>query len=203
MKKNNYDVIRNRLEYARKNKNLSLEEVGKALKVHKTTVSRWEKGQTEKIQLPVFEMLAKLYNVNAMWLMGYDVPMYIQSQSLEDKLLKLGKYMEENNLTQINLIPIYDQINLNSNWKNNPTGYTPFDAKIQGCPEDKSYFYYKISNNNMNIEKNSYILIEDTADIDINDIILYSIDNKNIELGIYKLNLKQEKNFVILGKYIK
>ena len=55
----------------------------------------------------------------------------------------------------------------------------------------------------MNIEKGSYVLIEDTQEIEINDIILYSIDNKTINIGIYKLNLKQEKNFIVLGKYIK
>lgn len=203
MEQNNYDIIKNRMEYARKKNNLSLDEVGKKMGVHKTTVSRWEKGKTGKIQLPVFEMLAKIYDVNVMWLMGYDVNMERSSQQTEDKFLKLSKYLEENNLDKINLIPLYDSIDLTADWKNNPTGYTPFDAKVQGCPEDKEYFYYKIYENNMNIEKGSYVLIEDTQEIEINDIILYSIDNKTINIGIYKLNLKQEKNFIVLGKYIK
>lgn len=36
---------------------------------------RWENGETEKIKLPIIETLAKYYNVNPVWLMGYDVPM--------------------------------------------------------------------------------------------------------------------------------
>lgn len=203
MENENYNVIRNRLEYARKNNHLSLEEVGKFLGVHKTTVGRWETGHTEKIQLSVFEALSNLYNVNTMWLMGYDVPMKRQNESLENKLSELNICMQKNNLQNILLVPVFNKINLKINWKNSPDGYTPFDFKIQNCLETNKYFYYKISENSMNIEKDSYILVEDTEDVNINDIILYSIDNKTIELGIYKLNLKQEKDFIILGKYIK
>ena len=112
MEQNNYDIIKNRMEYARKKNNLSLDEVGKKMGVHKTTVSRWEKGKTGKIQLPVFEMLAKIYDVNVMWLMGYNVNMERSSQQTEDKFLKLSKYLEENNLDKINLIPLYDSIDL-------------------------------------------------------------------------------------------
>ena len=43
--------------------------------VHKSTVLRWENGETEKIKLPIIETLASFYNVNPTWLMGYDVPM--------------------------------------------------------------------------------------------------------------------------------
>lgn len=123
--------------------------------------------------------------------------------STENKLLKLDKYMDENNLDEIIFIPVFDIIDLkNENWQSTPTGFTPFDFKVQNCNENKNYFYYKISNNSMDIEKGSYILIEDTQKVNINDIILYSINNR-IELGIYKLSLKQEKDFKILGKYIK
>lgn len=122
--------------------------------------------------------------------------------SSENKLLQLQKYMEEKNLDEIALIPVFDDIDLKDNWQTNPTGYTPFDFKIQNCFEDRNYFYYKISDNSMNIEIDTYILIEDTQDVNINDIILYSLNNK-IDLGIYQITLKKEKNFKILGKYIK
>lgn len=203
MKEINYKIVGQRLEYARNQKEISLEDAGQYIGVHKSTILRWENGSTKKIALPILESLANFYNVSPAWLVGLDVPMEKQSEELEDKLLKLNNYMEENNINSIKLIPIFDNINLNNNWKKHPTGYTPFDAKIQGCPENRDYFYYKISENSMNIEKDTYVLIENTNNIDINDIILYSIDNKNIELGIYKLNLKQEKKFIVLGKYIK
>lgn len=67
-------IVSQRMVYTRKKKNLTLEEVGQALNVHKSAVLRWENGQVRKIKLPIIESLARLYNVNAVWLMGYDVP---------------------------------------------------------------------------------------------------------------------------------
>lgn len=84
MNKINYEEVRKRLEFARKNSGISLEDAGKILGVHKTTIQRWEKGKTEKIQLPIFEKLAEMYNVNTMWLMGYDVPMKRTSNTIND-----------------------------------------------------------------------------------------------------------------------
>ena len=147
-------------------------------------------------------LISQALHVSPSWLLGFDVPMEKQSDELENKLIKLDNYMKENNLNQIALIPIYDNIDLTIDWKNVPIGYTPLDFKVQKCSENKNYFYYKIDNNSMNIEQGTYILIEDTQDVNVNDLILYSANN-HIELGIYKLSLEQELDFKILGKYIK
>lgn len=197
-----HDSIKNRLNKAILIRNIKPVELSKKTGISKSSLSEYIKGTHEPKRTTIY-ILAEALNVSPAWLLGFDIPMEKQSEELENKLVKLNNYMEENNINSIKLIPIFDNINLNDNWKKHPTGYTPFDAKIQGCPENKDYFYYKISENSMNIEKDTYVLIENTNNIDINDIILYSIDNKNIELGIYKLNLKQEKNFIVLGKYIK
>lgn len=202
MKNTNFKKIGQRLKSARESKQITLEDAGKKIGVHKSTVLRWENGETEKIKLPILETLADYYEVNIQWLLGHDAPIK-DIYDLNSKLEKLDNYMEKNNLDNIALIPVYDNINLKSNWKCNPVGHTPLDFKIQNCSEGKDYFYYKISQNSMNIEVNTYILIEATSDVNINDIILYSLDNIHIELGIYKISLQQEKNFLILGKYIK
>ena len=75
MEKRNFKEISFRLKQSRESNNITLEEAGQKVGVHKSTVLRWENGETEKIKLPVLEALASLYNVNTMWLMGYDVPM--------------------------------------------------------------------------------------------------------------------------------
>lgn len=196
------DTFANRLNLALKRRNMKATELSLKTGISKSSLSEYLKGKYEAKQTAIY-LISKVLDISPSWLLGLDVPMEKQTDELENKLLKLNNYMDENNLNSIKLIPIFDDINLKVDWINHPTRYTPFDAKIQGCPEDRNYFYYKISENSMNIEKDSYILIEDTTDIDINDIILYSIDKKNIELGIYKLNLKQEKDFIVLGKYIK
>ena len=196
------ETFAKRLDFAMKKRNIKSVELHEKTGISESLISKYLSGNANARQKKLLS-ISKVLDVNPVWLMGYDIPMEKQEEKLESKLLKLDKYMEENNLDKINLIPIYNKIYLKVNWKENPTGYTPFDAKIQGCPEDREYFYYKVSDNSMSIEKDTYILIEDTQKVNINDIILYSIDNNTIELGIYKLNLQQEKNFVVLGKYIK
>lgn len=163
------------------------------LDINKSAISSWCNG-TRLPRMGTIQVLADYLNIN--------ISDLIEDNAVQSKIDKLYEYMNENSLDKIVLIPIYDIINLNSDWKNLPTGYTPFDFKIQGCSENKNYFYYKVSNNSMNIEEGTYILIEDSTNVSANDIILYSLNNK-IELGIYKLNLNQSKDFKILGKYIK
>lgn len=71
-----FEKVGLRLKQAREEKNITLEEAGKKVDVHKSTVLRWENGETEKIKLPIIETLANYYEVNPVWLMGYDVPKY-------------------------------------------------------------------------------------------------------------------------------
>lgn len=68
--------IGKRLKQAREENHITLEDAGKKVDVHKSTVLRWESGKTEKVKLPILETLAKYYNVNPVWLMGKDVPKY-------------------------------------------------------------------------------------------------------------------------------
>jgi len=70
-----FEKVGTRLKQARELRHITLEEAGKKVDVHKSTVLRWENGETEKIKLPIIEMLSSYYNVNPIWLMGYDVPM--------------------------------------------------------------------------------------------------------------------------------
>ncbi|MCI8396459.1 MAG: helix-turn-helix domain-containing protein [Clostridia bacterium] len=70
-----FEKVGQRLKQARESNHITLEEAGKKVDVHKSTVLRWENGETEKIKLPVIESLANLYGVNPVWLMGYDVDM--------------------------------------------------------------------------------------------------------------------------------
>ena len=70
-----FEKVGERLRQAREMNHITLEEAGKKVDVHKSTVLRWENGETEKIKLPIIELLSNYYNVNPAWLMGYDVPM--------------------------------------------------------------------------------------------------------------------------------
>ncbi len=69
------NLIGIRLKYCREYNNKTLEDIGKMFGVHKSTVSRWEKGETDRINLMVIAALANYYGVSEAWLSGKDVPM--------------------------------------------------------------------------------------------------------------------------------
>ena len=85
MEKIIFEKVGMRLKQARELRHITLEEAGKKVDVHKSTVLRWENGETEKIKFPVIEVLASFYNVNPVWLMGYDVPMELENISTQQK----------------------------------------------------------------------------------------------------------------------
>ncbi len=68
-----YEKVGERLKIARERSGKTLEVAGNKVGVHKSTVLRWENGETEKIKVPILDTLAQFYNVNPAWLMGYDV----------------------------------------------------------------------------------------------------------------------------------
>ena len=82
-----FQKVGQRLKQAREEKHITLEDAGKKVDVHKSTVLRWENGETEKIKLPILETLAKYYNVNPAWLAGHDVSKY---SNINYKIDELG-----------------------------------------------------------------------------------------------------------------
>lgn len=68
-------ITAKRLKQCRIQSKRTLDQIGNLVGVHKTTVMRWEKGETERIGLPTIQKLAHFYGVNPAWLMGADVNM--------------------------------------------------------------------------------------------------------------------------------
>ena len=70
----NYD-IGNRINSARNQRGMTLDEIAKAVGVTKSTIQRYEKGTIPRIKLPVIESIARVLNVDPNWLIGNtDVP---------------------------------------------------------------------------------------------------------------------------------
>lgn len=70
----NYD-IGNRINSARDQRGMTLDEIAKAVGVTKSTIQRYEKGTISRIKLPVIESIARVLNVDPNWLIGNtDVP---------------------------------------------------------------------------------------------------------------------------------
>lgn len=60
--------IGNRIEFRRKQLNLTLDDIASEIGVAKSTVQRYEKGTIEKIKLPVIEAIARVLDVDPAWL---------------------------------------------------------------------------------------------------------------------------------------
>ena len=64
--------IGDRIRERRENLGLSLEAVGTELGVHRSTVMRYENGDTQRIPLPVIEKLAAILKTTPTYLMGWE-----------------------------------------------------------------------------------------------------------------------------------
>ena len=59
-----------RLRQCREESRETLDQIGKLAGVNKSTVMRWERGDTARINLPTLCLLAQHYRVNPQWLLG-------------------------------------------------------------------------------------------------------------------------------------
>ena len=59
-----------RLRLCREESRETLEQIGQLTDVNKSTVMRWERGDTSKINLPTLYTLARHFHVNPVWLQG-------------------------------------------------------------------------------------------------------------------------------------
>ena len=59
-----------RLRQCREETKETLEQIGQLTDVNKSTVMRWERGDTSKINLPTIHLLARHFGVSPLWLQG-------------------------------------------------------------------------------------------------------------------------------------
>lgn len=65
----NYD-IGDRINSAREQRGMTLDDIAKAVGVTKSTIQRYEKGTITRIKLPVIESIARVLKVDPNWLIG-------------------------------------------------------------------------------------------------------------------------------------
>ena len=61
-----------RIHDQRREKDLTMEELGKLLGVTKSTISNWEHGNNDGIKRSLIALMAELFKVSPVWLMGLD-----------------------------------------------------------------------------------------------------------------------------------
>lgn len=181
-----YEKVGARLKQARELRNITLEEAGNKIGVHKSTILRWENGETEKFKIPMLETLASLYNVNPAWLMGYDVPM--ERQKEESNVFPVPDIPKK--------IPVVGKISAGMPILavENIEGYE--FAPSSQIKEGYTYFYLRVQGDSMNMKFNE------------GDIVLVQKQNflENDEIGVILVNgddatvkkYKSENGLVIL-----
>ncbi|MEE0269393.1 MAG: XRE family transcriptional regulator [Clostridia bacterium] len=181
-----FEKVGKRLKQARELRHITLEDAGKKVDVHKSTVLRWENGETEKIKLPVIEILANYYNVNPVWLMGYDVPMErheIDSNIFPDtdtpkKIPVVGKISAG--------LPILATENIE--------GYE--FAPSSQIKEGYTYFYLRVQGDSMNLKFNEgdIVLVQKQDDLENNEIGVILVNGFDATVKKYR----KENGLVIL-----
>ena len=186
MKEIIYEKVGARLKYARELRNISLEKAGEVIGVHKSTILRWERGNTEKFKIPVLETISNLYNVNPAWLMGYDVPMERNLTTL--KVNELGN--------SIVSIPILGTVKAGYDYLAQENWIGTIDVETSLFGNGKDYFALKVHGNSMSpvLIENDIVIIKKQNDFENGDIVVAIIngDEATIKKG------KKNDNSILL-----
>lgn len=179
-----YKLVGSRLKQAREEKNISLEEAGNKVGVNKSTILRWENGQTEKFKIPTLETLADYYGVNSSWLIGRDVPKY----SNNIKLDRLNNPVIE--------IPILGTVKAGYDYLAQENWIGSVDVEKTLVGNGKDFFALKVHGDSMSpvLIENDIVIIKKQDNFENGDIIVALIngDEATIKKG------KKNENSILL-----
>ena len=182
MEKIIFEEVGNRLRQAREEKHITLEEAGAKVGVHKSTVLRWENGETEKIKLPIIKALADYYNVNPVWLMGYDVDKYATKKDT------LGN--------PVSPIPLLGSVKAGYNYLAQENWIGTVDVETSLVGDSKDYFALKVKGDSMApvFVEDDIVIIKKQNDCENNE---YAVVIINGDEGTLK-KIKKTDNGIIL-----
>lgn len=215
----NNEIILNefatRLSYLIKNNNTDINKLVSDLGLKsKTTIYRYMNGEMSP-KITTVKVIADLYNINPVWLMGYDVPMERQNIKIDNNVISMldnaipipvvGKISSE--------IPLLSEKNIVR------YAYAPSSQIKEGY----TYFYLTVHDDSMNLKLHEgdiilvqmqdslendeigVILIDDRATVKKykkeNNLIILQPMSTNPENQVEIYNLK-ENNIEIVGKAI-
>lgn len=168
----NYKLVGKRLKQSREIKNISLEEAGRYVGVNKSTIMRWENGQTEKFKIPVLKKLAEFYDINPSWLMGFNVSQEHPTVSN----LKSSVYM----------CPVYGRISAGQpNWAEECIeGKLPIDINLMNIINPEDCFFLRVNGESMNkeIKNGAYALIRKTDFVENGEIAVVLVNGYDATL---------------------
>lgn len=177
MKEIIYEKVGARLKYARELRDISLEKAGEVIGVHKSTILRWERGNTEKFKIPMLETLANLYNVNPAWLMGYDVPMEKNHQYISKDVF--GNQVVE--------IPVLGTVKAGYDYLAQENWIGTIDVETSLVGNGKDYFALKVKGDSMSpvLIEDDIVIVRKQDDFENGDIVVAIVngDEATIKRG--------------------
>ena len=100
--------IGKRLHYKRKNKGLTMKELGILVGLSESNVQRYESGKIKNVSLITLKAFASALNVEVEYLMGYDKPVVVSNDNKDIKgftVALIDRLLSENVITDRNDIP--------------------------------------------------------------------------------------------------
>ena len=159
------NIVGNRIKLCREMNKETQDQLGELCGVHKSTVSRWENGETDKISLATMSLIARHYNVSESWIAGKNVSMIAEPVS---------------NSNNVCMLPVYDSAAAGFNVLAQDTiiGYKPAD--LTSPSEADLYMYVTVKGDSMAplIDDGSKILVKKQESVDSGQIAVVLIDGE-------------------------
>ena len=168
-----------RIEECRKKNNMTLEEVGNALGLHRSTILRYEKGFTAKIKLPILQKLAEVLQTTPSYLIsGYDADADRQPEPISAGIELRSRILYEAVESEPPLPPYYAR-DIQLKFRETP------ELLQKDAPDHLDrYFMICASDNDMSprIRDGDYIVIRKETEPENGKVALLAIEGKQTAL---------------------
>lgn len=174
---------RSTLKSARTRRNMSAETLGKLIGVSKTTIYRYESGETDKMPVEVVRKLAKILNVSPLYIMGIED----EPGTVKEKLIQKSKTI---NIPVLGTIACGDPITAEENIER-------YIEEPQDSLPNGNIFYLAAKGKSMEptIPDGSMVLIKEQPEVEDGEIAAVLV-NSDSEATLKRI--KYQKGMVIL-----
>lgn len=174
----NQASIGQRIKKKREQQKLSLQSVADKLDVNRSSVMRWENGETGRIKLPILEKLAQILQTTPEYLMGYE----------DDLTISASRNASPESVC---LLPVLDKIQLKDgipDWQN------IIDYEVASSQHRHNAFFLRVTENSMapRLDEGDYVLVSRCDTIKNGEVGLFILDNKEYMIRLFYQNEKLE-----------
>lgn len=156
-----------RLRYCREEQQETLEQLGQLMGVNKSTVMRWERGDTSKINLPTVHALAQHFQVDPQWLLGLSDDMTPPTTILQPT-------------PGVVPVPVMGAVRagLGGLSLEEPSGMEPVDASL--LQDGEEYFWLRVTGDSMTpvINDRDLVLVRRQSTVDSGRYAVVLVDGE-------------------------